>query len=100
MVTFRGDLRTTDVQDRAGLVLRVVSEGQLFPPRLPGPDPRLDPGNHFAAVTGSHDWTCHEVTAQIPPDAAVISFGAFLTGRGQIELRNPELERHPANQAG
>jgi RNA polymerase sigma-70 factor, ECF subfamily len=96
-VTFRGDLRTTDVQDRAGLVLRVTSERQLLPPRLPAPDPRRDPGNHFAAVTGSHDWTRHEVTAQIPPDATLISFGAFLTGRGQIELRNAELEPHPAN---
>jgi bifunctional DNase/RNase len=98
-LTFRGDLRTTDVADRAGLVLRVTSEGQLFPRRLPEPDPRHDPGNHFAPVTGSRDWTRHEVTAQIPPDAAIISFGAFLNGRGQIELRNAELERQPATSA-
>ncbi len=38
-----------------------------------------------------------EVTAQIPPDANRIIFGVFLTGRGQVELRNPELEPHPAN---
>lgn len=99
-VTFRGDLRTTDVAGRAGLVLRVTGEGQLFrrgqpgpDPRQAGPDPRHDPANHFAAVTGSRDWARHEVTAQVPPDAAIISFGVFLTGRGQIELANPELER-------
>jgi RNA polymerase sigma-70 factor, ECF subfamily len=94
-VTFRGDLRTTDVADRAGLVLRVTSQGGLFPPRPQGPEPRHNPGNHFASVAGSRDWARHEVTAQIPPDAAIISFGAFLSGRGQIELRDPELERQP-----
>jgi RNA polymerase sigma factor (sigma-70 family) len=99
-VTFRADLRSTDVADRAGLVLRVITEGQfinLARQRLPGPDPGHDPANHFAAVTGRHDWTRHEVTAQIPPDAAIISFGIFLAGRGQIELRNTELLRRPAN---
>jgi RNA polymerase sigma factor (sigma-70 family) len=111
-VTFRGDLRTTDLADGAGLVLRVTGEGQLFrrrqpgadprqpgaDPRQPGADPRGDPANHFAAVTGSRDWTRHEVTAQVPADAAIISFGAFLNGRGQVEFRNPELdvERQPA----
>jgi DNA-directed RNA polymerase specialized sigma24 family protein len=97
-VVFRGDLRATDVADRAGLVLRVTSEGRLTPQRPAGQDPWHDPGNHFAFVTGTRDWTRHEVTAQIPPDAILIIFGVFLTGRGQIELRNPELQPHPANQ--
>ena len=90
-VTFRGDLRATGVADRAGLVLRVTSNRPA--PRRP---PEQDPANHFALVTGTGDWTRHEVTAQIPPDANYIFFGVFLTGRGQIELRNPQLEPHPA----
>jgi hypothetical protein len=91
-IVFRADLRTTDVADRAGLVLR-VSDG----PPVPGPpadrDPRRDPANHFAPVTGTSDWIRPEITVQIPPDATIIIFGVFLAGRGQVEFRNPELER-------
>jgi RNA polymerase sigma-70 factor (ECF subfamily) len=95
VVTFRGDLSTTDVAGRAGLVLRIIREGPPTPRRAAGQDPWQDPGNHFAFVTGTRDWARHEVTAQIPPDASLIIFGVFLNGRGQIELRNPELEpRH------
>ena len=93
-VTFRGDLRTTDVADRAGLVLRIPRQGRRPAP----PDPWHDPENHFAPVTGTRDWTRHEVTAQVPADAISIIFGVFLNGRGQIELRNPQLDPHPANQ--
>ena len=91
-VTFRGDLRTTDVADRAGLVLRIPRQGRRPAP----PDPWHDPENHFAPVTGTRDWTRHEVTAQVPADAINIIFGVFLNGRGQIELRNPQLDPHPA----
>jgi len=95
-VVFRGELRSTDVADHAGLALRVTSEGERVRPRPaapdPGYDPRRDPDNHFAAVSGSHDWTRHEVAARIPGDAAIISFGVFLTGPGQIEFRNAELK--------
>jgi hypothetical protein len=87
-VTFRGDLRTTDVAGRAGLLLRVTSNRPA--PRRPA---EQDPANHFAFVAGTGDWTRHEVTAQIPPDANFIFFGVFLNGPGQIELRNPELEQ-------
>ena len=92
-VTFRGELRATDVADRAGLVLRITSNRPA--PRQPA---EQDPANHFAFATGTGDWTRHEVTAQVPPDANYIFFGVFLTGRGQIELRNPELDPHPADQ--
>jgi RNA polymerase sigma factor (sigma-70 family) len=88
-VVFHGEVRTTDVADIAGLALRVTTEGRLTPPAAE--DPRRDPANHFAFVTGTRDWTRHEVTAQIPPDANFISFGVFLNGRGTIELRNVEL---------
>ena len=93
-VTFRGDLRTTDVADRAGLVLRIPRQGRRPAP----PDPWHDPENYFALVTGTRDWTRHEVTAQVPADAISIIFGFFLNGRGQIELRNPQLDPHPADQ--
>jgi len=90
-VTFRADLRTTDVADRAGLVLRIPRQGRRPAP----PDPWHDPENHFAPVSGTSDWTRHEVTAQVPADAISIIFGVFLNGRRQIELRNPQLDPHP-----
>ena len=92
-VTFRADLRATGVADRAGLLLRVTTNRPA--PRQP---PDQDPANHFAPVTGTSDWTRHEATAQVPADANYIFFGVFLRGRGQIELRNPQLEPHPASQ--
>ena len=61
-VTFRGDLRATDVADRAGLVLRIPRQG-----RRPAPaDPWHDPENRFALVSGTRDWTRHEVTVPGP----------------------------------
>jgi RNA polymerase sigma-70 factor (ECF subfamily) len=91
-VAFRAELRVTGVADRAGLLLRVTTNRPQ--PRRP---PEQDPANHFAVATGTGDWTRHEVTAQIPPDANYIFFGVFLTGRGQVELRNLELsESAPA----
>jgi len=39
-VTFRGDLRTTDVADRAGLVLRIPAKDGDRPQRIPGTIPR------------------------------------------------------------
>jgi len=85
-VTFRGELRATDVADRAGLVLRVTTNRPA--PRRP---PEQDPANHFALAAGTGDWTWYEATAQVPPDANYIFFGVFLNGRGQIELRNPQF---------
>jgi len=91
-VTFRADLRATDVADRAGLVLRIPRQGRRPAP----PDPWHDPENHFAPVSGTSDWTRREVTAQVPADAISIIFGVFLNGGRQIELRNAELDPHPA----
>ena len=94
-VTFRGDLRTTDVADRAGLVLRVPRQGRRQQPRRGSLARSREP---LRPVTGTRDWTRHEVTAQVPADAISIIFGFFLNGGGQIELRNPQLDPHPANQ--
>jgi RNA polymerase sigma factor (sigma-70 family) len=96
-VVFRGDLRVTDVADRAGLALH-LSQGRRVPPRPAGQAPEHDPVNHFAPVTGTGDWTRYEVTARIPADASNIIFGVFLAGAGRIELRNPELA--PADGIG
>jgi hypothetical protein len=95
LVTFRADLRTAGVADRAGLVLRVIRAGRPAPRRPAGQDPWHDPANHVASVAGTRGWARHEVTAQIPPDASLLLFGVFLNGRGQLELRDPQLGPQP-----
>jgi RNA polymerase sigma-70 factor (ECF subfamily) len=93
-VTFRAELRTAEADGRAGLALRAASPGQPRPPQAASPDLREDPASHIASVTGTGAWTQYEVTAQVPADANLIRFGVFLNGRGQVELRNPQLEPH------
>ena len=84
-VTFRGQLRTTGVAGQAGLHL---AAGRAVDP--PGVLPR-DLGGSSLTGPGSSDWSRHEVTVPVPQEAGVIRFGISLTGRGRIELRNPEL---------
>jgi hypothetical protein len=92
-VTFRGQLRATDVADHAGLHLAV---GPVEAP--PGAHLR-ERGSSSLAAPGSGDWTWHEVTMPVPADAAVIRFGISLTGLGRIELRRAQLNRAELNPA-
>jgi RNA polymerase sigma-70 factor (ECF subfamily) len=90
-VVFRGELRTEDVADDAGLFLRLITKGRHAPRPVTMQDVRNIPGNHLRSVAGSHDWTRYEVTAHVPDDVQIVWFGIFLTGRGRVELRNAEL---------
>jgi hypothetical protein len=84
-VTFRGQLRTTDVAGHAGLHL---AAGR--PDEPPGAHLR-DRGGGSLTGPGSGDWAWHEVTMPVPGDAGIIRFGVSLTGRGRVELRDAEL---------
>jgi len=84
-VTFRGQLRATGIAGQAGLHLAVRR-----PPHGQFGGPPLEEDSSLA-VTGSSDWTWHEVTMPVPGDAAVIRFGVSLAGSGRIELRGAEL---------
>jgi RNA polymerase sigma-70 factor, ECF subfamily len=97
-VTFRAELRTDQADGRAGVVLRVTSPARSTHPQAASSDPREDPANHIASATGTGAWTQYEVTDQIPADANRITFGIFLNGGGQLELRHPELSPHPSGQ--
>jgi hypothetical protein len=84
-VTFRGQLRTVRVARQAGLHL---AAGRAVDP----PGVLLgDRGGSSLAGPGSSDWTWHEVTVPVPQEVGVIRFGISLTGRGRVELREPEL---------
>ena len=84
-VTFRGQLRTAGGAGQAGLHL---AAGRAVDP--PGVLLR-DRGGSSLTGPGSSGWSRHEVTVPVPQEAGVIRFGISLTGRGRIELRNPEL---------
>jgi hypothetical protein len=90
-VTFRGQLRATDIAGQAGLHLAVRR-----PPSPDGPAGvrLLDHGSSVTAP-GSSDWAWHEVTVPVRGDAGVIRFGISLAGRGRIELRGAELTPAP-----
>ena len=88
-VTFRGQLRATDIAGQAGLHLAVSR-----PPDEPLGAPLLDHGSSLT-VPGSSDWTWREVTMTVPGDAGVIRFGISLTGHGRIELGGAELTPAP-----
>jgi hypothetical protein len=85
-VTFRGQLRTTDIADQAGLHLAVGG-----PPGGPFGAMLRDHGGSSLADAGSSDWAWHEVTVPVPGEATAILFGISLAGRGRIELRGAEL---------
>jgi hypothetical protein len=89
-VTFRGQLRTTDIAGQAGLHLAVGGS-------TTGPFGAMlrDHGVSSLTAPGSSDWTWHEVTMPVPGEAAAIRFGISLTGRGRIELRGAELSPAP-----
>jgi RNA polymerase sigma-70 factor, ECF subfamily len=81
-VRFSGELRAHGAPEQAGLYLRTVTDETA----------RGSIDNRVVAdVEAGHDWTRHEVTAQVPADAVYVLFGITLTGPGRIELRNAEL---------
>jgi hypothetical protein len=85
-VTFRGQLRTTDVAGHAGLHLAAGRPGEPAGARLADGG-----GSNSLTAPGSTDWAWHEVATDVPGDAGVIRFGIFLTGPGRVELRSAEL---------
>jgi hypothetical protein len=89
-VTFRGQLRATDLAGQAGLDLAVIGPVSASVATRP----LLDHGSSPAAP-GSSDWTWHEVTVPVPGEATAIRFGISLTGGGRIELRGAELTPAP-----
>jgi hypothetical protein len=89
-VTFRGQLRATDLAGQAGLHLAVSGPASVSMATRP----LLDHGSSPAAP-GSSDWTWHEVTVPVPGEATAIRFGISLAGGGRIELRGAELTPAP-----
>lgn len=85
-VSFRGEVRVRDIQNRAALYLRMGDEGAVGGPARARASKQV-----LTQVGGSPDWTGYEATAQVPDHAVFVMFGIALTGPGRIELRNAEL---------
>jgi hypothetical protein len=84
-VVFRGDIRTEQLTEQAGLRLEILRNWW-----------RVGRAREDHGVTisgGRHQWTSHEITALIPEDADMIRFGIALSGAGRVWLRHPELRR-------
>jgi hypothetical protein len=80
---FSGDFRTEDVTGQAGLCLEIAE-----------PDPRVHPdrgAGRVVTVTGSRDWSRHQITVPVSQDDEIIRFGIVLAGPGRVWLRNPDL---------
>ena len=94
-VTFRGQLRTTDVAGQAGLHLAVIGPVSVSMATRP----LLGHGRSLTAP-GNSDWAWHEVTVPVPGEAIAIRFGISLAGHGRIELRGAELTPVPPGTQG
>ena len=85
-MTFRGQLRTTDIAGQAGLHLAVGGSAAE-----PAGALLNHHGGSSLTAQGSSDWAWHEVAMPVPGEATAIRFGISLAGRGRIELRGAEL---------
>lgn len=81
-VRISGHLKTSDVTGAAALWLRLDGPtGFLY----------ID-GMRDRGVTGTHEWTRHEVEAPLMPGATTITFGATLRGRGTLWIDDFAVE--------
>jgi hypothetical protein len=92
-LAFRGEIRTEDVSQQAGLRLEIFTSARRVKAGSGGREWEMRPEHeqHCVTVSGSSDWTRQEVTALVPDDAELIRFGLTLTGPGLAALGSPEL---------
>jgi RNA polymerase sigma factor (sigma-70 family) len=108
-LTLRAEVRGENVANHAELSLGIVTkaedpggdrkapaaDGHAAPAFRPAAARRTRRAmqRHGQTITGSQDWTCYEVTAQIPGDAEHLGFELSLIGPGRVALRHVELTR-------
>jgi C-terminal processing protease CtpA/Prc len=81
-ITFKGQLKTADVDGYAGLWMRIDGEeGEVL-----GFDNMAD-----QEINGTRDWAAYSFTIDLAPDSKEIVFGILLVGTGTIWADNLEI---------
>lgn len=75
-----GYLKTKEVKDWAGLWFRIDEEGSDNPLGFDN----LKNGKKDRSVTGTTDWTKYDIVLDVPDKASNLTYGALLSGSGQI----------------
>jgi len=83
-----GFMKSIDVADWAGLWLRV--DAADYKKALSFDN--MKDGREDRAVRGTTDWKKYDIVLDVPSDAASMSFGALLSGTGQIWFDNLNFE--------
>ena len=86
-IKMTGYLKTRDVEDWAGLWLRV--DGKKY--KLLAFD-NMKNGKRDRSVTGNTDWKQYEIVLDVPDEAINISFGTLLSGKGQVWFDKIDFE--------
>ncbi len=75
------DIKTLDVEQQAGLYLRVVDPGRM----------KTSAEREQVTFQGTHDWTRYEIQIEVPADGVFVLFGISLTGKGHVWITNVRL---------
>jgi len=81
-VRLSADIKIIDVEDHAGLYLRVID-----PLMTKSPEVRQQ-----VTFQGTQDWTHYETQSEVLTDSVFILFGISLSGKGQVWVTNVQLE--------
>jgi len=81
-VRLSADIKITDVEDHAGLYLRVIDPLTTKPPEV----------RQQVTFQGTQDWTHYETQSEVLTDSVFILFGISLSGKGQVWMMNVQLE--------
>jgi hypothetical protein len=82
-VRFTGYVRSQDVNDWAGLWMRVDG---------PRGEPLAFDNMQKRAIKGTSDWTKCEIVLDVPQSAQQIAFGMLLTGKGSVWMDDLSFE--------
>jgi hypothetical protein len=94
-VVCRGEIRAEAVAQWAWLRLEIFTRSRQIKAERGDRGWQLRPEHeeHTMTISGSTGWARHEISARVPGDTDAFVFGVFLTGPGQIELRDAGLTR-------